>query len=386
MESMNENYFKVFKSANDHYRWEKQKDYALIADGLNENIRKKYYEALVILEKILGRSFLKSSHQNNPMRQMVIEKTEFRIFELIEFADTLKVLETSDINFSELQKKLLMRDKSRQEGIPFVEIAQNYINENFKVSFPVENNIDKSPDIRVINPDNNETIYIEVSSLNENEERILIRENHYFFHENFHYLPPQNSFIGKQKIIIKESEYIEISEIIAKAKERVNLYGEIVYYSDKRFYFLIAPKNYKNELIKISKKDFLDIDNIEGLPIDFNLTNQIISKIKKEADQIPIHFNGLLYFPVSPLYFMTTDINQIIERLENYITNFKSIIGIVIFSKIIDNNKEIQVNMGKHIYRRKIIKNLSCESLYINNKNAEISISNETLSKIYNTF
>ena len=97
---------------------------------------------------------------------------------------------------------------------------------------------------------------------------------------------------------------------------------------------------YRNELIEISKKYFLDIDNIEGLPIHFNLTNQIISKIKKEPYQIPLHFNGLLYFPVSPLYFMTTDINQIIERLENYITNLKSIIGIVIFSKIVDNNKE----------------------------------------------
>lgn len=383
---MSENYFKVFKSADDHYKWNKQKEYALIADDITKNDRKKYFDALVILEKILGRSFLKSSHRNNPLRQMIIEKTEFRIFELIEFAETLKVLETSDINFSELQKKLLMRDKSRQEGIPFVEIAQNYINENFIVSFPVENNIDKSPDIRIINPNNNETVYIEVSSLNENEERILIRQNHYFFHENFHYLPPQNSFIGKQKTIIKRSEYTEISEIIAKAKERVHLYGQIVYYSDKRFYFLIAPIKYKNELIEISKKYFLDIDNIEGLTIHFNLTNQIISKIKKEAYQIPLNFNGLLYFPVSPLYFMTTDINQIIERLENYIINFKSIIGIVIFSKIVDNNKETLINIGEHFYRRRIIKNLSYESLYIHNKNAEIFISDETLNKIFKTF
>jgi hypothetical protein len=82
---------------------------------------------------------------------------------------------------------------------------------------------------------------------------------------------------------------------------------------------------------------------------------------------------------------MTTDIDQIIERLENYITKFKSIIGIVIFSKIIDNSKVVQINIEKHIYRRKIIKNISCESLYINNKNAEIFISNETLNKIYNT-
>jgi hypothetical protein len=129
----------------------------------------------------------------------------------------------------------------------------------------------------------------------------------------------------------------------------------------------------------------LDLNNIEGLPLNFNLTNQIISKIKKEANQIPPNFNGLLYFPVSPLYFMTTDIDQIIERLENYITKFKSIIGIVIFSKIIDNSKVVQINIEKHIYRRKIIKNISCESLYINNKNAEIFISNETLNKIYNT-
>lgn len=383
---MSLNYFKIFKNSEDHYKWEKQKDYALVADGLEENVRKKYYDALIVFEKVLGRSFLKSSHRNNPIRQMVIEKTEFRIFELIEFADTLKQLETSDINFSELIKKLLMRDKSKQEGIPFVEIAKNYINENFKVSFPVENNVDKSPDIRIINPDNNEVVYIEVSSLNENEERILIRQNHYFFHKNFHYLPPQNSFIGKQKEIIKESEYSEISKIIATAKERAHQNEQIVYYSDKRFFFLIAPRQYKNDFIEISKKYFWDIDNIEGLSIDFNLTNQIISKIKKEAYQIPPKFNGLLYFPVSPIYFMTTEINLIIERIENYLINFKSIIGIVIFSKIVDNNKEKQISIGKHFYRRRIIKNLSCESLYIHNKNAEIFISVETLNKIFKTF
>lgn len=129
---MSLNYFKIFKNSEDYYKWEKQKDYALVADGLEENVRKKYYDALIVFEKILGRSFLKSSHWNNPIIQMVIEKTEFRIFELIEFADTLKQLETSDINFSELIKKLLVRDKSKQEGIPFVEIAKNYINENLK--------------------------------------------------------------------------------------------------------------------------------------------------------------------------------------------------------------------------------------------------------------
>ena len=212
---MSNNYFNIFKNAEDHYKWDKQKCYALVADGLDVDTRKKYFEAVCILEKILGNSFFKSSHRNNPIRQMIIEKTEFRIFELIEFVETLQVLKESDINFSELQKKLLMRDKSRQEGIPFVEIAQDYINNGFKVSFPVENNTDKSPDIKIINPKNSDTLFIEVSSLNDSEEKKLISENHYFFHKNFHYLPPQNSFLGKQKDLIKEFEYYPLYFVIA---------------------------------------------------------------------------------------------------------------------------------------------------------------------------
>lgn len=383
---MSKNYFKVFQNAEDHYKWDKQKEYATIADGLDENTRKNYYNALVILEKVLGKDFLKSSHPNNPVSQMVIQKTEFQIYELIEFANTLKALELTDINFSELQKKLLPRDKSKQEGVPFVDIAQSYINENFKVSFPIENNIDKSPDIKIINPDNSDTIFIEVSSLNENQERKLIRDNHYFFHKNFHYLPPQNSFIGRQKRIISESEYQEISEIIARAKKKVDEQEQIVYYSDNRFNFLLIPKKYKNELDKIIEKESLRLNNIDGLPVNFNLTNQIISKIKKEANQIPTGFNGLLYFPVSPLYFITTDIRSIIAYIEEYIAKYKNIIGIVIFSKIVDNNQEVLIKIDKHIYRRRTIKNLSSESLYINNQNAELYISDETLKKISKTF
>lgn len=383
---MSDNYFKVFKIAEDHYKWDKQKEYALINERLDKKKRKEYYNALLILEEILGKDFLKSSHRNNPVRQMIIEKTEFRFYEIINFAETLRELQKTDINFKELQKKLLPTNKSTQEGVPFVEIADRFVRQKFKVNFPVENNIDKSPDIKIKAADNDDIVFIEVSSLNENQERIATRNNYYFFHKNFHYLPPYYSFIGKQKELIDEKRYEEISEIIAQAKKKVEKHEQIVCYTDRHFNFIIVPKKHENELNKIVENENLSLNNIDGLPLNFNLTNQIISKIKKEASQIPSGYNGLIYFPVSPLYFMTTPIEYMIARIEEYLKSFKNILGVVVHSKIVDNNKEQVITIDKHIYRRKVIKNLSYESLYIHNKNSELLISHETFKKVYETF
>ena len=382
---MSENYFKVFQSVDDHYKWSKQKEYALLIVELDEIVRLDYYNAIVFLEKTLGKDFLKSSHRNNLFRQMIIEKTEFRIYEVIEFVDALKTLKKTDINFSELTKKLLPIDKSKKEGVPFVEIAQRFIQQKFKVSFPVENNIEKSPDIKIVNPYNNDVFYIEVSSLNDSKEKVIIRDNYHFLFDNFHHIYPQFAFIGKQKRLINEIEYDDISKIIALAKIKVKEQEQIVYYSDNRFYFLIVPEKYEKELNEIVKKENLRLNNIDGLTLNYNLTNQIINKIKKEADQIPIGFNGLIYFPVSPLYFITTDFKHIIARIEEYLSSYKNILGIVIQTKIIDNKNETVIKIDNHLYRRRKIKNLSYETLYINNKYAELKVLNDTFNKIYRT-
>lgn len=383
---MSENYFKIFKNPDDHDKWSKQIEYAAIADNLDADTRQKLVSALETMVQIMGKSFLKTSHVNHPVRQMVSEKTEFRIYQLIEFADTIKTLKLTDTNFPKLQKKLLSKQESKREGVPFVEIAQTYIKENFIVNFLEENNFSKTPDIKITNPENNEVFYIEVSTLNDGPEKINSQNNHYFFHSQFHYIPPQNSFVGEQKEPINKEDYPEIEKIIANAKCKVEEHNQIVFYTDKRFYFLLAPKGYDEDLKLVCEKYALRLNTISGLPLNFNETDRIVNnKIRDKAKQIPQGSNGLIYFPVAPLFFITTDIKDITSRVEEYILSFKNIIGIVIFSKIVANKEQTSENIGRHLFKRKTIKNLSYESLFIHNKNCELYISNNTLEKIYRT-
>lgn len=392
---MSDNYFKVFQNPHDHDNWSKQQEYALIREDIDSATQKEFAEALMTLEDILGKHFLKSSHPHNPVRLMVMEKTLFRVPEIIEFAATLKAIKEVDFDLNELLELLGSTTKARREGVPFVEIAYAYVQQGFKVSFPVPpskigSSISEiSPDIKIFNPETSETFFIEVTTLNDSKARLEEKDNNYFFNSQFHYIPPQHSFVGKQHIPIAKEDYPEISEIIAGAKQEVAEIGKPVQYSDSRFNFILVPKQHENELKELCEKYNLRLNTIDGLPINLDVTKKIIRKIGEKARQLPAESNGLIYIPITPLYFMLVDTEDIIKTITKHLSNsrFNKILGIVIYSKIVNNDKEESVEyFGRHIFRTMTMMNLCTQSLYIHNNDAEIYVSPETIEKIKRTF
>lgn len=376
----------IFHNERDHYKWSKQKEYINQADNIDDYTRDKALIALTFLEQEFGAQFLKSHSINHPIRQMISDKTEFQIKDLIEFTETLRILKTTDSNYQKLIKKLLSEKVSKTEGVPFVEIARMYIKEKMSISFIDEDkkNGNKTPDVQVINPDNGDIFFIEITKLDNSNERKKISDNYHFFHKEFNDVQPLFSFYGEQKEIINTDEYPKIKEIIANAKNKVRENSQIIYYSDHRFSFLLVPPNHNKNFNEICEQNSIRPIHFNGLPQSFDDTNRINNKISK-AKQIPENQNGLLYVSISPLYFMTTDLPISIERIVANIAKHKNLLGIVLFSTIVDSREEVAIKSGNHLFARRTIQNLCYESLFIYNNNCDVILSDETIQKIYKT-
>jgi len=379
----------IFHTERDHYKWSKQKEYTCSQENIDEATRKKAVLALEFLEQEFGKHFLKTHSINHPVRQKISNTASWQIEELIEFTDTLQQLKLSDSNYAKLLKKLMGMKSAVEEGIPFVEVAKMCHKQGLDIFFIAEEKIGsvKTPDIKVINKENGETFYIEISTLNDSDDRKNINKNYNFFYKEFNYGKPVLPFFGCQKTTIgvakeeEEKEYAEISKIITDARRRVIENGQIIYYSDKRFCFLFAPDDSEN-FNEICIQNGINAFNIESLAVDFDDTSRINNKIGK-SKQIPSGINGLLYVYVSPLFFQTADLVASIERIEANMAKYTNLLGIVLCSKIVDQREQVAHQMGHHLFARRTIRNLSCESLLIYNGSCDVRLSEDTIAKIY---
>ncbi|MBS4041318.1 MAG: hypothetical protein KGZ81_12065 [Flavobacteriales bacterium] len=373
----------IYESERDHFKWSKQKEYISHLDNIEDDIKRKAINALSFLEVEFGAQFLKTTSINHPIRQMISNKAPFQIKDLMEFSETLQILKKENNNYNRLIQKLLSKDNAQTEGISLVNVARMFLKEELIVSFIDEIKNKKTPDVKITNPYNKDVFYIEITKLNNSDYQKEINDNYNFFHNQFNNVQPLFSFSGKQFQLVDKKEYPGISKIIADAKKRVKENDQIIYYSDRRFNFMLAPPSYNYDFNEICERNNIRSIRFNGLPIEVDETSRINNKIVK-ANQIPEGENGLLFIEISPIYFLTTDIVNAAIRLEANIAKYKNLLGIILFSEIVAPKEPIQVNLGNnHFFSRKTIENLCRESLFIFNNNCDIKLSEETLVKIY---
>ena len=385
---MSNKFFEIFKQPSDHDKWERHIDYISSLIGIEDNLKEKLISSINFLEQELGKKFLKTINYNHPIKQKISNKADWQCHDIIQFVDTLQELKKNDSNYPKLIKKILGYKNATTEGIPFVEIAGNYLKEGCHVYFIEEIQGNRTPDIEIINPENYERFFVEVSTVENSDVSKLITDNYNFLFEMFHLSAPFCYFTGKQKNIISKDDYPVIQKIIFDSKKNVEESLQPVTYCDERIYFTIVPDNKPELLYEICEQNGTEINEISGLPQNYDETYRIINKIEsKKAEQIPIGGNGILYFPTNPLYFLATDIDEAIIRFQDCISSFTNLIGIVLYSKVLDNKDEVFIESKKNILSRKITKGVLCrELLFVYNNHCNLKISTETLQKIYDSF
>jgi len=356
-------------------------------DDFNKTKQTEFDFALDFINQELGKGFIKTCNINHPIRRMISNKANWQIQELIRFTKTLKVLKSTDSNYKKLIAKILPLKESMIEGIPFVEIVGNFINADFQVHFLDEKNASRTPDIEIRNSETNETFFVEVSVVNNRDENKFISNNYDFLTHLFQFVLPFYPYTGKQKDKISIEKYDEIQKIISEAKIQVDLIQNLVSYSDNRFEFTLAPYDKIADLDKICNQNGTRRNDISSLPVSFNETERIISKLSNKKGQIYSESNGIIYLKMNPMFFLTLDIENFVKRLQGNIAQYSNLLGIVLYSKILDSNEGIFFEFEKNVFSQKIYDEVLCRNLlFVFNENCTVKLSTETVQKIYNSF
>jgi len=123
--------------------------------------------------------------------------------------------------------------------------------------------------------------------------------------------------------------------------------------------------------------------------LDFNETKRIMKneRIKAKASQLPANEPGLLFFVVNPLYFCQIDIDETIEQFTSDMKKFPNLLGIIMYSYLLDPTETKYVRFENHFYGRKMMNAVMCRTLYfISNEYFNLPLSSETREMIYTSF
>ncbi len=380
----------VFKNPSDHLKWHKQIEYASLRPDISEERRHDWIDALDFLRKELGKGFLKSCGHGHPIKGKVFNKAPWQVEDLINFSNMLRDLRDANCNFKKLVEKLLPVDTCRKEGIPFTEIAHSFRKAGFDVSFPDENEVDKCPDIEIVNPSSKEKVFIEVSYLQERDERKRIKENYDRIVQELMHTPPNFQISGRQLEYVTEDEMPELLNKIKEVKQEVDRLKSFQVLKDNKIEVAIAYPGRELELHEWCEKNGKRDSTFVGLPIEFNETNRLLKnrKIEHEADQLPKERPGLIYIPVNPWHLMITDLDEAAALLGNKMSNYPNLIGIMLYSKIgYEVNEDNFYNNESYLRGQKRLNELTCRDLFfVFNDNFSLDLSVETMKMTCNSF
>lgn len=125
----------IFVSERDHYKWSKRKELICSNENIDEIVRKNALLALSFLEQEFGNSFLKINSINHPVKLKIANTAPWQIEEMIAFTETLRYLKETTNNYNKLLEKLISEQKSKIEGIPFIEVSKMLCKEKLRIEF-----------------------------------------------------------------------------------------------------------------------------------------------------------------------------------------------------------------------------------------------------------
>ncbi|WP_138433811.1 hypothetical protein [Winogradskyella algicola] len=384
--------FEIFKTPDDYQNWNKHIEFSIRTDEYDEDFKIELYNAFNFLKHELGKSFLRHETKKiHPFKNYLANRIKESFLWIIWFSKTLKHFKDKDCNYGELKNKVLGVNSFETEGLPFIEIASKFIPNNFDFLFePYNKNGKKNPDIRVIDIENHQKFYIEITKLNNSQLRLSHSKNYHSIFRELSKAPIKTYFSGKILNPFNEKRLNEIIEDLKSIKEKVSRNELIEYYSNKEVDIAISHISKEDTLREWSTERNYPLFDIQPIAIDFNEIDRIINnKLVDKAKQIPSKNYGIICIAIDSLFFYVDNSKTSIQKIEKKLnqSEFYNVLGIYIYSRIGRRTETVINSYKKHIYGRKKTCNNYCEDFqFIINKNCLNKMSQNTLNKIYTAF
>ncbi len=269
--------------------------------------RNKLIKVADFFKAEFGMGFFNNCGQNHPICLRLTVNLHL-LEELIDFSDSLQELKVSSpSNYQILLGKLKPRIKCQKEGIPFLDVYRMFRRTGFSINFVSESQLERNPDMEILNPETNNSIFIEVSQLGLSDTQTDIQDQHRELSNTFISYGYDLPKACKQLLPLEGEEMVRVVDIIKTLKDRAANERTFCAFEDKFIQVAVSHGDRIEELDSWCKEREIQRNSVSGLNVDFNDTPRLVKnkKIVGEIKQLPKDKPGLIYIPVSTLYFWT---------------------------------------------------------------------------------
>lgn len=346
------------KENNPHKHFNTKKDYAkwdnfvaqIDSINLSDEDKQRGRAAIRYLETTLGKHFLSDIIQfGHPLLSYYfINSANLARIQLIDFAESLQSLDKSQ-NFHTLIDKIKKVGKF-SEGSTILESAHRFHKAGFSTAFDVEVSFirnakleTKKPDIKIVNNDSEEEIYVEVSETGRSQAEIdngrTYQHLFWFIHNIISSDPEMTDFANPKHILphvkilraMSEKELMEVSAEIEKIVEQVRRTGEFreTVIGDM-VEVAVSPFNDHSKAQAWAKERNIT-DFVENCSFNPNELNRVISRLNEELKQLPSDKPGIVVlWNNANLLFYLHDVAEIINGIANKIAAHSNVYGVAL--------------------------------------------------------
>ena len=391
----------IFETREDYVSWDKYDQQNELIEELTDSERERAKNGMRYLRVLLGEDFLRqAAAEGNPIFTWFFRNSaQHTRRSLIRLAEELKSFENSDG-----VKSLIARLKNCQraaEALTVLGVASSFSQIGFGISFDpdIEGNR-KVPDLLIVDPDNREQIYVEVSRLRTGGQHEVSRRSYnaiWFAVHDAIWQCPGAFEINAPKVrpyvqILKPLSENDLPDAVNAIRTRIFDSANTGEYFEFKFKDSIEmavspPSDHSKAKAWAANRQMRDF--VEAPPI--NLERELkkaIDKIHDEIRQIPPDKPGIIAIPTSEnLLFLFFHPQQIILEIAEEVRRYPNLLCVLLFHGVIEGPQESTIaTLGEHSFVT-TMNDLSTErTAFVMNDSFALLLSKSTIERVRSAF
>ncbi|MBI5806278.1 hypothetical protein HZA73_09550 [candidate division TA06 bacterium] len=362
--------------------WAKMANSCTTIEGLSEKEIKDAQDAFRTVKDVLGEHFLDMVFsEDHPIFFNLINMVAYTRRWIIWVANALKGSLIYD------QRKVLIKyfksPDRYHEALSLLKYSDKLHKAGFKIKInpPVGNKI---ADIQIVNEENDELIIIEVSIQYES-----VREKEAFktmiaISRSVIQFTPGITFSGAVYRIMAEkhlSEIINQVQVFAIKAKTENIFSQLSI--PHTLDIAIAPNDNNPKLIQWAKERGMQPGDFAGPDAEVNHIHRLEAKVYTEQKQLSTDSPGIIIIEDNNFIFRTSDITEIIAKVENIVYKYNNISLLIISGGFRGRSTDETTKVGDHYYVRVVDNDMSVDQYIIMvNKYCDHPVSQDTFDKI----
>jgi hypothetical protein len=390
----------IFKTHEDYVSWNKYEEQVDLIKELPDEQKQDLKSDLKYLRRLLGDQFLRSAaDEGNPVFFWLFRNTAPHAKRsLMHLARELRSFENAN-GFTSLIRRLKGVEKAG-DALTVLAAASRFRNGGFNISFdPILNQSLKVPDLRLVDADNGEDLYVEVSRLmrggeqDHNSAIYLTVFNHVL---DAIWASPGVDDITKPRgqpyvQILKSISLKELPKLLEEIKETIFSTAIDNKCRERRIRDLVemvvSPANdHSKAKAWAAARDMRG--PVEAPPINLEKElNKAKDKIYRELDQLPPNKPAIVVIPTESFLFFAFEYQHIITGIAEEANYHPNLLCVALLHAVMEGPQEsTTVTFGDHALVTMMDDLSTQRTIFVMNENFSLPIAASTIEKVRNAF